>query len=81
MPEFAKINRKIFATEMPEKLKQYFIVLIQKHPALPKTDKDFVCDFIHNYESISDANRSEVLDVIDGLELFIKREPIKNEIV
>lgn len=81
MPEFAKINRQIFAKEMPQKLKEYFIVMIQKHPALPKPDKDFVCDFLNNYETISDANRNEVLDVIDGLELFIRGEPIKNQIV
>ena len=81
MPEFAKINRQIFAKEMPQKLKEYFIVLIQKHPIIPKADKDFVCDFLNNYESISDENRNEVLDVIDGLQLFIRGEPVKSQIV
>ena len=77
MPEFAKINRKIFAKEMPQKLKEWFIVMIQHHNGLPKSEKDFVCDFLNNYESISDENRNDVLDVIDGLELFVKGEPIK----
>jgi hypothetical protein len=77
MPEFAKINRKIFAKEMPEKLKQYFIFVIQKHPTLPQKEKDFVSDFLNNYESISDENRNDVMDVIDGLGLFIRGEPIK----
>lgn len=76
MPEFAKINRKIFAKEMPEKLKEYFIILIQKNAILPQIDKDFICEFINNYESISDTNRNEVLDVIDALELFTKGEPV-----
>ena len=71
MPEFAKINRKVLAKEMPEQMKKWFINAIQKHPAIPKPDKDFVCDFIHNYESISDADRTEVLDVIDSMDLFI----------
>jgi hypothetical protein len=71
MPEYAKINRKVFAKEMPAQMKKAFMILIQKHPALPSADKDFVCDFLHNYESISDANRTEVLDVIDSMELFV----------
>ena len=70
MPEYAKVNRKIFAKEMPEQMKKWFIIMIQNHPVIPKPDKDFVCDFLHNYESISDANRTEVLDVIDSMDLF-----------
>lgn len=70
MPEYAKINRKVLAKEMPEQMKKWFIDMIQKHPAIPKPDKDMVCDFLNNYESISDADRTEVLDVIDMMDLF-----------
>lgn len=66
----AKINRTIFGKEMPDKLKQCFIVLIQKNPILQQADKDFVCDYIHNFESISDEHRIEVFDIIDSMELF-----------
>ena len=68
---FAKLNRTLFEKAMPVKIKQAFILLVQKHPALKQCDKDFVCDNLHHYESINQYSRMEVLDVIDGMELFV----------
>lgn len=70
MSRILKLNRESFRTSMPENIKDAFIKIIQGHPALPKPEKDFVCDYLHNYEAISQENRNEVLDVIDQMELF-----------
>lgn len=71
MPEYAKINREILATHMSETLKKSFILLVQNHPALPKSEKDFICDSIHHYEDIDQTSRNDVMDVLDAMELFV----------
>jgi hypothetical protein len=68
---FAKLNRTNLQTTMPLNIKKAFIILVQKHPALKQTDKDFICDNLFHYESISQASRMEVLDIIDSMELFV----------
>jgi hypothetical protein len=61
---------------MPEKFKKWLIAQIQAKQIWAQTDiwtqsdKDFICDNIHNYETITDGDRADVLDIIDGLELF-----------
>ena len=71
MPEYAKIKRELFETQIPESLKRSFIVLVQNHNVLPKSDKDFICDHIHHYEDIDQQSRTDVMDVLDAMELFI----------
>ena len=70
MTKILKLNRESFRITMPDNIKDAFIKIIQGHPALPQSEKDFVCDYLHNYEAISQTNRNEVLDVIDSMELF-----------
>jgi len=72
--QYAKIKRDLFKASMPENIKKAFIVLVQQHPALGKSDKDFVCDNIHNYELIDDVSRTDVLDVLDGMDMFVLGE-------
>ena len=67
---YAKLNRKTFREVMPENLKIAFIKIIQACPALTSEAKDFTCDMLHNYETIGEFARGEVLDVIDELHLF-----------
>lgn len=71
MTTFAKLKRELFKESMPDNIKKAFITLVQKHPALGASDKDFICDNIQNYETIDDVSKTDVLDVIDGMELFI----------
>ena len=71
MTEYAKIKRELFRTSMPDNLKKSFIILIQHHPALGQSDKDFVCDNIQNYETIDEVSRIDVMDIIDGMEMFV----------
>ena len=66
-----KLRRDIFRNQMAPEIKKAFMILIQKHPCLSQSDRDFVCDNIHNFETISDASREDVLDVIDSMELFV----------
>jgi len=68
---YMKLNRTTFKDTMPDNLKKSFILLVQQHPALTKELKDFVCDVLQNYESMSEHNRSECLDVIDEMQLFV----------
>ena len=74
MPEYAKIKREMFRTSMPETLKKSFIVLVQNHNLLGQSDKDFICDNIHHYESIDEVSRKDVLDVLDGMEMFVVKK-------
>ena len=74
MPEYAKIKRELFRTSMPENLKKSFIVLVQNHNVLVQCDKDFVCDNIQNYESIDEVSRNDIMDILDGMEMFIVKE-------
>lgn len=74
MTEYAKIKRELFRTSMPDNLKKAFIQLVQHHNALGQSDKDFVCDNIHNYETIDEVSRIDVLDVLDGMDMFIVRK-------
>ena len=77
MTEYAKLQRHLLKDGMNDVLKKAFITLVQGHPALPKSDKDFICDSIHHFESISEENRTHVMDVIDEMALFVKRAPIE----
>jgi hypothetical protein len=74
MPEYAKIKRELFRKSMPDNLKKAFIILVQHHPALGQSDKDFVCDNIHHYETIDEVSRTDVLDVLDGMDMFVVRK-------
>lgn len=74
MPEYAKIKRELFRKSMPENLKKSFIILVQHHQALGQSDKDFICDNIHHYEDIDEVSRTDVLDVLDGMDMFIVRK-------
>ena len=74
MTEYAKIKRELFRTSMPDKLKKAFIVLVQNHNVLGQSDKDFICDNIHHYEDIDEVSRIDVLDVLDGMEMFVIRK-------
>jgi len=71
-----KFNRETFRNTMPTEFKKWLIARIQaKHiwarqNIWTQSDKDFICDHIHNYETITDGDRADVLDIIDGLELF-----------
>jgi len=69
--QYAKIKRDLFKDSMPANIKKAFITLVQQHPALGKSDKDFVCDNIQNYEHIDEVSRIDVLDVLDGMEMFV----------
>ena len=70
MSKILKLNRESFRTTMPDNIKDAFIKIIQGHPGLPQSEKDFICDYLHNYETISQTNRNEVLELIDQMELF-----------
>ena len=74
MPEYAKIKRELFETQIPETLKRSFIVLVQNHNVLRQSDKDFICDNIHHYENIDTQSRTDVLVVLDAMELFIMKK-------
>lgn len=65
-----KLNRESFRNSMPDNIKEALIKIVQGHPALPASEKDFICDYLHNYEKIGHCNRMEVLDLIDEMELF-----------
>jgi hypothetical protein len=72
--QYAKLQRHLLKESMNDTLKKAFVTLVQTHPALSKSDKDFICDNIQNYETIDQASRSDILDVIDGLGLFVKKQ-------
>lgn len=74
-----KLNRKFFATEMPDNMKKGFILAITHTPYIPYYDKTFICDNIHNYEKIDDDAKRHLLDVLDELNLFSIDTP-KNKI-
>lgn len=74
MTEYAKIKRELFRKSMPENLKKSFIILVQHHQALGQSDKDFICENILHYEDISEVSRTDVLDVLDGMDMFIVRK-------
>lgn len=74
MTEYAKIKRELFRTSMPDNLKKSFIVLVQQHPALGQSDKDFICENINHYEDIDEVSRMDVMDVLDGMEMFVIRK-------
>lgn len=74
MTEYAKIKRELFRTSMPDKLKKAFIVLVQNHNVLGQSDKDFICENINHYEDIDEVSRTDVLDVLDGMEMFVIRK-------
>lgn len=79
--QYAKIKRDLFKKSMPDNIKKAFITLVQQHPALGKSDKDFVCDNIQNYELIDDLSRTDVLNVLDGMDMFVFGEnPEKNNL-
>ena len=79
--KYAKLNRKMFETGMPDNLKKAFITLVQQHPALQQSDKDFVCEHIHHFDDIDEIHRTDVLDVIDGMNLFIHNPHTKSDIL
>lgn len=74
MTEYAKIKRELFRKSMPDNLKKAFIILVQQHPALGKSDKDFVCENINHYETIDEVSRTDVMDVLDGMDMFVVRK-------
>ena len=71
MTEYAKIKRELFRTSMPDNLKKSFIVLVQNHNVLGQSDKDFICENINHYEDIDEVSRIDILDVLDGMEMFV----------
>lgn len=70
--KYVKLNRKFFAETMPEDMKRAFMLIINNTSCLPYDQKVFLCDNIHNYERINDYTRSELLDVLDELHLFVQ---------
>lgn len=66
-----RLSRTFFSRGMPDDFKRVFIKVVQHTACLPKDQKDFLCDQIHNYEHIGDFGRKEILDVIDELRLFV----------
>lgn len=67
---FAKLNRLVLELNMPTDMKQFFIRKVQELTCMSQSDKDFICDNIHNYEKVDQQSRFDVLDTIDGMELF-----------
>lgn len=74
MTEYAKIKRELFRTSMPDNLKKAFIVLVQNHNVLGQSDKDFICENINHYEDIDEVSRTDIMDVLDGMEMFVIRK-------
>lgn len=68
--KYVTLNRTFFAKTMPADMKRVFMMVIQHADILPNDQKLFLCDHIHNYEVIGDFARGELLDVLDGLQLF-----------
>ena len=67
----AKLNRDLFRESMPSGIVSSLIKCVQNHPALPKKDKDWVCDCLQNYEHLDTFSKNQVLDIIDEMEFFV----------
>lgn len=74
MPETEKhltLNRRFFADTIPDDMKRVFMLVINNTPCFPDDHKAFLCGCIHNYETIDEYARGQLLDVIDELKLFV----------
>jgi len=70
--KYIKLNRKFFAESMPDDMKRVFMLIVNNTPYFPQKQKEFLCDHIHHFEHIGDFARSELLDVLDELHLFVQ---------
>jgi hypothetical protein len=76
--KYIRLSRTFFSKSMPDDFKRMFMLVIKNTHYLPDNQKEFLCDHIHHYENISDLARSELLDVLDGLQLFVLTPPQNN---
>jgi hypothetical protein len=68
--KYVKLCRKFFAETMPDDMKKVFMLVINNTHYIPDDQKIFLCDNIFHYESIGDYSRNQILDILDGLNLF-----------
>jgi hypothetical protein len=68
---YVKLNRVFFSKTMPADMKRIFMLVVNNTPYFPDDQRAFLCGCIHNYETIDDYTRGQLLDVLDDLKLFV----------
>jgi hypothetical protein len=76
--KYLRLSRTFFSQSMPDDFKRVFMLVVQNTHYLPDKQKEFLCDHIHHYETIGDLARNELLDVLDGFQLFVLTPPENN---
>lgn len=69
--KYLTLNRGFFSTTMPDDMKRVFMLVVNNTPCFPDDQRAFLCGCIHNYETIDDYTRGQLLDVLDDLKLFV----------